>query len=231
MVQEPSVPAPQPGLQPQNPLTGDQAGEESVFFDGSVFTGVVRLSVPMHPIVYVTPGVHEAQAERELSDPLFFSNPGAVKQGSIQSHSIGAGLGMDPALFVQTAVRASQERGELLGDIVEGRLGRISLGSDGRIPTPEWFEALGDQIVPLMPDQDAKSADGKAAQQPTDQGDAAAPQPDAAPAAEPRTPAGTAPHAAGATRAAAPSFSDQLRSAGTRLPGAARSASPGATAS
>lgn len=203
-----------------------------MFFDGSVFTNVVRLSIPQNPVVYVTPGVHEAQAERELSDPLFFSSPGAVKQGNIQSHSIGAGLGMDPALFVQTAVRASQERGELLGDIVDGRLGRISLGSDGRIPTPEWFEALGDQIVPLMPDQDARPTEGKAAQQPTDQGDAATPQPDAAPAAEPRTPAGTAPQrAAGATRASAPSFSEQLRSAGTRLPGAAHSSSPGATAS
>ena len=237
-VVEPPAPVPPISLQPLNPLVGEQAREASVFFDGSVFTNVVRLSVPMHPIVYVTPGVHEAQAERELSDPLFFSNPGAVKHGGIQSQTIGMGLGMDPALFVQTAVRESQARGELLGDIVEGRLGRISLGSDGRIPTPEWFEALGEQIVPQMPGQEPQqSTDGKPAPEANAegaqgtqgrQGDAATPQPAAAPAAT------AAPRAAGA-----PSFSDQLRSAGTRLPGsvpgavpgAARSASPGSTAS
>ncbi len=207
--------APNAPLQPLNPLQGDQARIPSVFFDGAVFRDVPRLSIPLHPIVYVTPEVHRSQAVRERSDPLFFSNPLAAQRGGMQSGSIGAGLGMDPALFVQHMVRASQARGELLGDVVDGRLARVSLSSDGRIPTPDWFEPDASQLVPDMsaddplPDQQAAAG--------SDAADAAAGANDQATEAI---------HAAmqPAQRTAAPSFSEQLRSAGARSPLATRAA-------
>ena len=186
--------------------------DESVYFDGGMFRNVVRLSIPVHPVVYVTPGVEEVHALREANDPRNFSDPAAVQAGRVQSRSIGAGLGFDPALFVQQAVRASQARGEWLSDIVEGRLTRLSLGSDGRIPTPEWFEPSEAQIVPQMPGQEAPRSD---ADKP-----AAEPSRTTAGAGTARDGAVAAPATAGAkvssAVAAAPSFSQQLRSAGTR---------------
>jgi len=219
----PAPTVPQVPLQPLNPLQSDQAREESVYFDGGVFTNVVRLSIPLHPVVYVSPGVNEAQALREATDSLTFSNPAAVRQGGIQSRSIGMGLGFDPALFVQQAVRDAQARGEWWSDLVEGRLGRLSLGSDGRIATPEWFEPSDAQIVPQMPGQEGSAAEGD---KPTE----ASPRPNAGTQSE-RVPAvaGTAQRA---TSAAAPSFSEQLRSAGGRpLPVATRPVSNGPIAS
>lgn len=115
----------------------------------------MRLSIPVHPVVYVSPGVNDAQAERERTDTMNYSNPLAVQHGRMQSRSIGAGLGFDPALFVQQAVRDAQARGEWWSNIVEGRLARLSLGSDGRIPTPEWFEPSNAQIVPTVPGRPA----------------------------------------------------------------------------
>lgn len=220
----PFAPVPPVSLEPLSPLAGDLAREPSVYFDGSVFTDVVRLSIPLHPIVYVSPGVNEAQAERESSDPLFFSNPAAVRQGGVQSRSIGFGLGFDPALFVQHAVRESQARGELYSDIVEGRLSRLSLGSDGKIRTPEWFEPSGEQIVPDVPGQEQSQSDSKTSSDAHKTGDELPrPASDLAPGqpAAPLKPSASA----------APSFSEQLRSAGNRLPPAARPVNPGTPAS
>ena len=207
-----------------NPLQGDQAREESLYFDGGVFTKVVRLSIPVHPVVYVSPGVNDAQAERELTDTMNYSNPLAVQHGRMQSRSIGSGLGFDPALFVQQAVRDAQARGEWWSNIVEGRLARLSLGSDGRIPTPEWFEPSDAQIVPRMPEQDKPAAE---ADKPAD--------------VRPRPTAGAVPgpvqeavHSAALrpSPAAAPSFSEQLRSTASRpVAGAARPVSPGSIVS
>ena len=219
----PAPTVPQVPLQPLNPLQSDQAREESVYFDGGVFTNVVRLSIPLHPVVYVSPGVNEAQALREATDSLTFSNPAAVRQGGIQSRTIGMGLGFDPALFVQHAVRDAQARGEWWSDLVEGRLGRLSLGSDGRIATPEWFEPSDAQIVPHMPGQEEPAAE---ADKPTE----ASPRPNAGTQSE-RVPA-VAATAQRATSAAAPSFSEQLRNAGGRpLPAATRPVSNGPIAS
>ena len=210
--------APNAPLQPLNPLQGDQSRTPSVFFDGAVFRDVPRLSIPLHPIVYVTPEVNGAQAAREQSDPLFFSNPQAVQHRGIQSGSIGAGLGMDPALFVQHMVRVSQARGELLGDVINGRWGRVSLSSDGRIPTPDWFEPDLGQFLPDMPgeDQPQQQPDPQAADR-SAASDTANEQATVAinAAMQPANPV---------QRAAAPSFSEQLRSAGARLPVAVRSA-------
>ena len=208
-------------LQPLDPMARPVVRDESVYFDGGIFSDVRRLGIPLHPVVYVTPQVADSQAERERSDPMYFSNPQAVRSQDMQSRSIGAGLGMDPALFVQHAVRASQARGELLDDIVEGRLPRLSLSSDGSIPTPEWFEPDAGHIVPNVPDggqqQGGLQPGPQAAHDApvTDILQQAALQ-DAAPVvAASGLPGGSA------AAAAAPSFSEQLRNAGSRSPAVA----------
>ena len=66
---------------------------------------------------------------------------------------------MDPVLYVQHAVRASQARAIWLDEVVNGRLGRLSLGSDGMIRTPEWFEPLPENIVPEMPGEKGAEPD------------------------------------------------------------------------
>ena len=191
-----------------------------VSFDGSVFNDVPRLSIPLHPIVYVTPQVTASQAERERSDPLFYSNPQAVHHRGIQSSSIGAGLGMDPTVFVQTQVRYSQSYGELVGDIVDGRLPRVSLSSDGRIATPEWFQPDAEQIVPEMPGDDPVPAQPQQAQTPdVERADATT---DVA-LEQADVPTASLSGVQPTMRArAAPSFSEQLRHAGARAPVAAR---------
>ena len=214
-------PVPEVLLQPLNPLLGDQAREESVYFDGGVFDRVTRLSMPMHPVVYVSPGVNDAQAEREATDTLYYSDPSVAHRGDIQSGSIGAGLGMDPVLYVQHAVRASQARSIWLDEVVNGRLGRLSLGSDGMIRTPEWFEPLPENIVPEMPGEkadepDASKAPGDATKGESEKTSAAPVRPFAI-----DRPAGQGGTSGSSQRpAAAPSFSDQLRSSASRVPAA-----------
>ena len=216
---QPNVPI--PTLQPLNPLQRDQVREPSVFFDGSVFNDVPRLSIPLHPIVYVTPQVAASQSERERSDPLFYSNPQAVQHGGIQSSSIGAGLGMDPNVFVQTQVRNSQAYGELVGDIVDGRLPRVSLSSDGRIATPEWFQPDAEQIVPEMPgDGPVPAQPPQARTSDLERNDATADL-----SAEKEIPIASLPIVQPTPRTtAAPSFSEQLRHAGARVSVTARPA-------
>lgn len=115
---------------------------------------------------------------------------------------------MDPALFVQHAVRWSQARGQLLDRVVEGRLQRLSLGSDGRIPTPEWFEPDASQIVPELPGEDQPTQQQGEGQQ----GQQAEQRSDAKPAAD------SAPVQVAVRPAASPSFTEQLRNAGRRVP-------------
>ena len=209
-------------LQPLNPLQRDVVRDVSVFFDGTVFNDVPRLSIPLHPIVYVSPQVAALPAERERSDPLFYSNPGAVHHNGIQSTSIGSGLGMDPTVFVQVQVRKSQDFGELIDDIAQGRLSRLSLGSDGRIATPEWFQPDADQIVPSMPgDEQVPTQQQPPQKQAAERADAL----DAVTAEGAKATSVSLVQAQPVLRpAAAPSFSEQLRSAGTRAPVAARPA-------
>ena len=105
-------------------------------FDGDTFNGVRRLPIPFHPAVFVNGVVQAAQvapADRSLS----FSDPEAVRLPEMRSTSIGVGLGFDPALFVQHAVRNAQRESAFLDDVVDGRLSRINLSSDWRIPTPD----------------------------------------------------------------------------------------------
>lgn len=133
----------------------------------STFDKVLRLPIPLHPIVYVSLAVTSSQSERANDDPRTFSNPDWVLSRDIQSQSIGAGLGFDPNLFVTHAVRDTQSHGAFLSAIVGGRLSRLSLSVDWLLPTPDLFQLTLD---PNSPDRPATP----------DQ----APQPEA-PAAEP----------------------------------------------
>jgi len=180
-----------------SPLSIDQALEPSVFFDGDTFNGVRRLPIPFHPAVFVNGVVQAAQLERQQTDPLSFSDPEAMRLPEMRSTSIGVGLGFDPALFVQHAVRNAQRESAFLDDVVDGRLSRINLSSDWRIPTPDLAQpdqrmlavvdnpALDDQIVtvagqPVMSFAELRSA-------------------------------ATLAESSGPTPRAAPSFSEQLR--------------------
>jgi VCBS repeat-containing protein len=219
-------PVPEVHLQPLNPLDGDQAREESVYFDGGVFNRVARLPIPMHPVVYVSPGVNAAQAEREATDTRYYSDPAAAHRGEIQSGSIGAGLGMDPVVYVQHAVRESHARSVWLDEVVNGRLGRISLSSDSLIRTPEWFEPLPENIVPEMPGDKGAAPDASKAPGEAEKGAVKTGEMEKPPAAPARPvaidrPAGQGMVSGQALRpAAAPSFSDQLRSSAARVPAA-----------
>ena len=93
--------------------------------------------IPFAPAVFVIEVVQGFQGDRAATDPFAFSDPRAVRYGEIESQSIGAGLGFDPALFVQHAVRASQLEGAFLNNVVDGRTIRINLSSERLIPTPE----------------------------------------------------------------------------------------------
>ena len=195
--------------------------DPGVYFSGERFGDVYRLPVPLDNVAYVTWQVQASQGERELNDPRGFSQPHAVQHRGVHASPVGALLGMDPAVFVQQAVRSSQGYGELLGDIVDGRLSRLSLGSDGRIATPEWFAPSPDQLVPEVPGDAPQQQPGQPTAQDAAMPDAAwAPRAQAAPVSDAVAPAAMV----RAASAPAPSFSEQLRNAGARAPVAVRQA-------
>jgi hypothetical protein len=150
VVPAPTVTGPEPEnpLPPSYPLFGNQVDEPSVYFAGEFYNGVIRLPIPFDPAVFVHQAVSLAQQERMATDPLSFSNPDWVSLGDVQSHTLGAGLGIDPALFVQPAVRNSQAQGELLDNIVNGRLTRLSLSNDRLIATPDLSQPNPRDIMP-----------------------------------------------------------------------------------
>ena len=100
-------------------------------------------------------------------------------------------------MFVQHAVRTAQRESAFLDDVVDGRLSRINLSSDWRIPTPDL--AQPDQRMLAVVDNPA--FDDKVV--------TVAGQP-AMSFAELRT-ASTLAESSGPTPRAAPSFSEQLR--------------------
>ena len=137
---------PLPAWSPPRPA--DLAREPSVFHDGDVFNGIVRLPSPFQPALFVSTAVEGFQQERSETDPRGFSDPDAVRYGEMESRSIGANLGFDVALFVQHAVRASQAEGAFLDNVVDGRTVRINLSSDRLIPTPELSQSNAGYVAP-----------------------------------------------------------------------------------
>lgn len=144
---------PEPTVFPQGPWT-------SVFLDYTLFgdqgyypyddtdISFIRQPIPFSPAMFVHQAVEFAQQERMATDPLYFSNPDMARMGDIESQSIGADLGLDPAVFVQHAVRDSQAESSFINNIVNGRLTRISLSSDRFIPTPELYQPDPREIIP-----------------------------------------------------------------------------------
>ena len=128
-----------PQAQLNTTFAGDQAREPSVFFDGATFSHVIRLPIPMHPVVYVNRAVDLAQRERQATDALNFSSPGQVDNSDSADGRIFNQIGFDPNLFVQNAVRASQVDSRFLSNTVSGRLDRLSLSSDRLLLTPGLF--------------------------------------------------------------------------------------------
>jgi hypothetical protein len=107
-----------------------------VFFDGSTFDKVIRLPIPLHPVVYVNRAVDLAQRERQATDALNISSPGQVDNSDSADGRVFTQIGFDPNLFVQHAVRGSQSYSRFLSNTVSGRLERLSLSSDRWLPTP-----------------------------------------------------------------------------------------------
>ena len=138
-------------LQPLNPLQSDQAREEAcnalMAACSQMWCACPSLCIQWCMWSRCERSAGSARGHR-FAD---FQQPGRGASGGIQSRTIGMGLGFDPALFVQHAVRDAQARGEWWSDLVEGRLGRLSLGGDGRIATRNGFEPSDAQIVPHMP--------------------------------------------------------------------------------
>lgn len=151
---------------PGSPVNRDVVRDTSVYFHDEAFDRVDRMQLPFHPVAYVNRQVQLSQDERAGSDTRFYSNPDMAGRGNIRSTSIGAGLGADPNLFVQHAVRDTQSRADFLSRVVDGRLGRVSLSSDRALPTPDLFEADVRKFVPTterpaqgQPDSPADPAD------------------------------------------------------------------------
>jgi hypothetical protein len=94
----------------------------------------------LEPIVFVGPVVNEIQREVLLSNAR---NDGtdiqAMRQPEIQSLSLAAGLGTDPALFVTHAVQDVRLISEFDRLQVEGRQGVVSLSADGLLADPSLF--------------------------------------------------------------------------------------------
>jgi len=143
----------------------------------------------------------------------FWSQPGVVG-----SSSIAAGLGQDPNLFVQHAVRGAQRHSDFFSSRVEGRFGRINLGADGALSTPDLFE-------PLM--RGAASAEAPAGQQGEPAAEEVSTEQQAAQqaaigpsVASPAAVDGSPEHGTPAVQLslAAPSFTEQLRGGSGRLP-------------
>jgi hypothetical protein len=132
-----------------NPAVGsDQAREPSVFFDGAVFNNVLRLPIPFHPIVYVNNQVQISQNERGETDSQSLGHrPDWMPTGDVHSHSIGAGLGFDPNLFVQFQVRFGQRLGFLMDAIVDIRESLRNLSVDRILNAPSLFTPLSQDLV------------------------------------------------------------------------------------
>ena len=136
------------GPRTQLPSNYTLFGDQDIFYYGDAYNSLIRQTIPFSPAVFIHQTVDLAQQERMAVDSLSFSNPDMVRLGDIESHSIGAELGFDPALFVQHAVRDSQAQGAFIDNIVNGRLTRISLSSDRLIPTPDLYQPNPLEIMP-----------------------------------------------------------------------------------
>ena len=116
-------------------LIMEQAREPSVLRD-VLDVPVLRLPIPLHPIVYVNNEVEHSQELRTETDRIGWSDVrGMDILGSPETPS-RLHLGMDPAVWVHYAVVYSQEYGAFMRAIANGYLGRINLSAMYLLDTP-----------------------------------------------------------------------------------------------
>ncbi len=130
-IEPPTVPqspySPPPALvdSPQGLVTGDVAHMPGVFNDFGDQHRIVRMQIPLHPIIYVTREVADRQAEQAMLQTLG-TDMGLHEPGQQRATSIGLGLGQDPTLYVQHAVRDAQREGSLWERLARKIKGNLS---------------------------------------------------------------------------------------------------------
>ena len=173
-IEPPTVPqspySPPPALvdSPQGLVTGDVAHMPGVFNDFGDQHRIVRMQIPLHPIIYVTREVADRQAEQAMLQTLG-TDTGLHEPGQQRATSIGLGLGQDPTLYVQHAVRDAQREGSLwerLARKIKGNLSPLAPepdlnpASDAGIPeslqgTQRPGQGDAPQAAPDMPEAPA----------------------------------------------------------------------------
>ncbi|MBP8146928.1 MAG: hypothetical protein KAX94_02260, partial [Acidovorax sp.] len=153
---------------PQGLVTGDVAHMPGVFNDFGDQHRIVRMQIPLHPIIYVTREVADRQAEQAMLQTLG-TDTGLHEPGQQRATSIGLGLGQDPTLYVQHAVRDAQREGSLwerLARKIKGNLSPLAPepdlnpASDAGIPeslqgTQRPGQGDAPQAAPDMPEAPA----------------------------------------------------------------------------
>lgn len=219
----PGQPTGPQGLPPDRPGASGPGLRPGPYFPDAWGHGLPRVDISFEPITYVRDAVVASQAERVLGDARASSRIDLARPYDSGVRVPGMELGMDPALFVQHAVRGSQSLADFMHSLVQGRLSRVALGADHDLATPELHQPDASRLVqqPAPQGQQGEAA-RPAPEQPqkTSAADAIAVPATAAlvPAdagAQEDTTAGQAP--AQAVRMA-PSFADQLRGGAARLP-------------
>ena len=147
------------------PQLGEQVRDQSVWFDGAVFTRMPRLPLPLHPVLYVTRTVAGMQAERAGKEAQAQGCGTEMQPRLDLSHvpSLGSGLGFDPALFVQEAVRLSQQSAHQRSASLTLRPSVVRLSSDERLPAPTLIAPEDEApFAPQKPDASAGTPDAAA---------------------------------------------------------------------
>lgn len=201
------------GLPPDRPGVSGPGLRPGPYFPDAWGHGLPRVDIPFEPITYVHDAVVASQAERVLGDARASSRIDLARPYDSGVRVPGMDLGMDPALFVQQAVRGSQSLADFMNSLVQGRLSRVSLGADRDLATPELHQPDAGRLVHQSAPQ-GREGQGQ-------DGDAARPAPEQ-PQKTSAADAGLEDAAAGQSPAQAvrmaPSFADQLRGGAGRLP-------------
>ena len=164
----------------------------SVYFHGDMRYPITNLPLPMHPALFVNSEVNAAQATRESADRHARGNPDLATPGQWRASSVAHGLGFVPDQFVLAEVRGTQDLSQRLSSVIESRYSRVSLGGDGLLGAPELNQPDPQMLVSPLAMSKAPSPQANADEQSA--------------SAEQVLPRG------------ALSFTEQLRSGGSRLP-------------
>lgn len=209
----PGQPVGPEGLPPDRPGVSGPGLRPGPYFPDAWGHGLPRVDIPFESITYVHDAVVASQAERVLSgDARASSRIDLARPYDSGVRVPGMDLGMDPALFVQHAVRGSQSLADFMSSLVQGRLSRVSLGADRDLATPELHQPDAGRLVhqPAPQGREGQGQDGDAARP--------APEPQKTSAADAGVEDATAGQVPAQAVRMAPSFADQLRGGAGRLP-------------